>query len=353
MDTTQRDPEETTAVLERWLRTVADREDARVHDLSIPASTGFSNETILFNATWRERGASRRQELVARIAPSGHLVFPDDTFVWQHAVMSALAERTPVPVPDIHWLEPDTSWFGQPFWIMDRVRGDIATDNPPYATAGWLHDAASEPQARAWWSGIDAMVQIHRVDLPDLCLRAEFLPQPREALAWHLDHWARYMRWAEHGTPFPLGRRALEVLRRNRPPEPAEGNAMLWGDARFSNLIYRDFSVVAVLDWELAGVGDPLMDLAWWLFCDDALTRGIGAERLPGFPEGEETARYWSTATGRSASDLGYHDLFAAYRLSLILLRIGKLLAGLGLVPEGFDQDNHISGALEARLDHW
>jgi aminoglycoside phosphotransferase (APT) family kinase protein len=54
---------------------------------------------------------------------------------------------------------------------------------------------------------------------------------------------------------------------------------MVWGDARLSNLIYRDFEVAAVLDWEMSGIGDPLPDLGWWLFADGALTTGSAQDR--------------------------------------------------------------------------
>ena len=80
----------------------------------------------------------------------------------------------------------------------------------------------------------------------------------------------------------------------------APGPCLVWGDARLSNLVYRDFDVVAVLDWEMSGIGDPLLDLGWWIFADRALTEGSGCERLEGFPSAEETARRWAGATGRS-----------------------------------------------------
>src|SRR5262249_7740764 len=141
-----------------------------VSDVTIPATTGWSNETILFDATWGSGPARVQRRLVARIAPSGHRVFPDDTFERQPAVMRALAERTQVPMAAIHWLDADPAWFGQPFWIMDHVAGDIPSDAPPYAGGGWIHDASAEQQAQVWWSGIEAMAGIHRVDVGGLGL---------------------------------------------------------------------------------------------------------------------------------------------------------------------------------------
>jgi len=325
MGVLERHPDATAAVLARWLDEVAGVARPHVADVTIPGSTGWSNETVLFEATWGSGAERRPRRLVARIAPSGHRVFPDDTFERQHAVMRGLARQAQVPMARIHWLESDPTWFGQPFWIMDHVAGDVPSDAPPYAGAGWIHDATVDQQARVWWSGVDAMVRIHGVDVAGLGLAAGTLPDDG-TLDRHLDHYERFLAWGEDGVAYDLGREALAVLRRDRPPEPPEGACLIWGDSRLSNLIYRDFEVVAVLDWEMCGLGDPLQDVGYWLFADQTLTTGSGCTRLPGFPSVDETAARWSAATGRSAEALPYYLLFAGFRFTVIMLRMGKLL---------------------------
>jgi aminoglycoside phosphotransferase (APT) family kinase protein len=216
----ERDPEATATTLARWLQQVAGVQRPAVADVSIPGSTGWSNETVLFDAAWGDGDERRTRGLVARIAPSGYQVFPDETFLRQHAVMHALAERTDVPMARIHWLETDRSWFGQPFWIMDRIAGDIPTDTPPYAGQRWLHDASPEQQARAWWAGVDAMVRVHRVDVGRLGLPPGAYPDAEDTLAGHLDDLERYLTWTEEGTPDNLISRALaDVLDRAQDGE--------------------------------------------------------------------------------------------------------------------------------------
>ena len=293
-----------------------------------------------------------RHELVARVAPSSYQVFPDDTFELQFHVMRELAARTDVPMVAVHWFEHDEAWFGKPFWIMDRVHGDIPSDNPPYAGAGWLADASPSDQARAWASGIEAMAAIHNL--------AARRPRGRRATTFvvhddpidaEIERYDRFLRWAEDDEPHALGRDAIAWLRRNRPPAPARGPALVWGDARLSNLVYRDFEVVAVLDWEMATVGDPLLDLGWWIFCRrDAhprrrvrTTSRLRLRRRDGTPVGEPHRSLTTDA-------LDYYLVFAGLRFTVIMLRMGKLLAEMGLVPPTFPYDNHVSQGLERQL---
>jgi aminoglycoside phosphotransferase (APT) family kinase protein len=228
---------------------------------------------------------------------------------------------------------------------MERVRGDIPTDNPPYACAGWLADSRTEDQSRAWTSGIAAMAAIHELDLGDLYGSRRALGTVSE-----LERYERFLRWAEGDEPHPLARDAMTWLLDNQPPAPERGPALVWGDARLSNLVYRDFDVVAVLDWEMATIGDPLLDLAWWLFADDTLTRGSGFERLPGFATRDATAAEWAVRTGRATDSLDYYLVFAGLRFTVIMLRMGKLLAEMGLVPPMFPYDNLVSQGLARQL---
>lgn len=352
MEALTRDQEGTARTLTSWLTTVAGLERVFVDEVSVPRSTGWSNETILFDATWSERAALERHRLVARIAPRDHQVFMDQTFARQFAVMRALSHTT-VAVPRTYWFEENPSWFGSPFWIVEQISGAIPTDTPPYAGSGWLKDASPRQQSQAWWSGIDTIVGIHSLDVASMEVPEGTFSPLEGAIDWHIDHYERYLRWAEDGQPHSLARRALVHLRRDAPPRSEQGPTIIWGDARLSNLIYREFGVVGVLDWEMSALGDPLLDLGWWLFSDETLTTGSGYTRLPGFPSSSETARYWKDRTGRSTDALDYFMLFAGLRFTVIMLRLGKLLFTMGAVPRAFAYDNFVSSALGKLLAAW
>jgi aminoglycoside phosphotransferase (APT) family kinase protein len=101
----QRDPESTRQILQEWLARQLPAADSVVVDaVQTPANTGFSSETLMFEAAWRERGQAtgRRERLVAKVAPTGHQIFPEPRFDEQVALLRILA-NTEIPVPILHW----------------------------------------------------------------------------------------------------------------------------------------------------------------------------------------------------------------------------------------------------------
>jgi len=347
-----RDPGETARQLTKWLTEVAGRGDVTVGAIEIPAATGFSNETVLFDAEWRDGDEPPgNHRLVVRIAPQQYRVFLEANFESQYRVMRALGEHSDVPIPRMLWFEPDPAWFGSPFWIMERVDGVVPSDSPPYATAGWLYDSTPAQQERIWWRGIEAMADVHRVDWRALGL--DFLDDPERgepAFGQHLRYYTESLEWAEQGRPHPGARAALAWLRANTPTVPADGVTIVWGDSRLGNLMFDDERVVAVLDWEMVALGDPRIDLGWWLFCDDALASSSGVPRLPGFPSAEATVARWEELTGRRGDDLHWFLVFAGLRFTVVMLRLSTLLCEMGYSPEPFGYDNGICQALDRLL---
>src|SRR5207302_201677 len=131
--------------LRAWLASrLPDAHDVQISELSAPAFTGFSNETLLFDASWTEAGTPREESLVARIRPTQHSIFLAHNFDVQYRVMQALAAATDIPLPRMFWLETEDAALGSPFYVMAKVDGQVPGDNPPYTTEGWLFDADSD-----------------------------------------------------------------------------------------------------------------------------------------------------------------------------------------------------------------
>lgn len=347
----QHDPEVVKQALTRWLTAKMPAAEGLVLSAFKKPSAGFSNETLLFEVTWREGGRERVEALVARLQPTDFQVFPEYNLQTQFTIMRQLA-ATNVPVPRVRWFESDPSILGCPFYVMDRVDGDIPGDMPPYHTFGWLYDAPPARRAQVWWSGLETLVRVHQVDWRQLGL--SFLGDPGAGTApldRQLDYWERYLSWARPAEPQPLIETAQRWLRDHRFA-PARVS-LCWGDARISNMIFRDAAAVAVLDWEMAFLGDPEADLGWFIFVDWSLCEGYGFPRLEGLPSREETAARYAQLTGRPVEHLHYYEVFAAVRFAVIMVRIAGRMKELGLpIPTpDFEANNACTRGIAKLLD--
>jgi aminoglycoside phosphotransferase (APT) family kinase protein len=346
-----RDLDETRACLDQWLRRkLPEARDLTVSDLSSPSATGFSSDTLLFDLAWRENGKDRREALVVRTEPRGITVFPDYDIAQQFHVMGVLATAN-VPVPRTLWLEEDESILGAPFFVMARVDGRIPTDSPPYHVGGWMTEVTPAERAEIWWSGLEVLARIHRLD--PYALGLGFLDM-REAGATPLErqlaYYEHFLAWAAKGKPHPTCDPALAWLKANRPRAP-EVTALCWGDARIGNMIFDGGRCVAVLDWEMATLGNPEQDLAWWMYLDRHHSEGCEAPRLPGFPTREETVARHEELTGRPAHHLKYYEVFAGFRFGVIMIRVAQGLIASGFLPPDSDFDvNNTATALLARV---
>ena len=95
----------------------------------------------------------------------------------------------------------------------------------------------------------------------------------------------------------------------------------------------EDLKVAGVLDWELAALASPEMDLAWWLFLLRHHTEGVGAPMPPGFPNAQATVQRYEQLTGYVPQHLDFYEVLAAPRLSVALVRAAKMMAEAGQLP--------------------
>jgi len=334
----QRDPEVTRAILQSWLaRQLPAAESVVVDAVQTPASTGFSAETLMFEAAWRESGqaAGRRERLVAKVAPTGFQIFPEPRFTEQFRLLRILAE-TQIPVPLVHWQEPDPAVLGAPFYVMSRVDGDVPTDMPPYHTGGWVTEVSPAERELMWWSGLGILTQVHALDIAALGL--SFVDQVGygpTGLRQRLAYYEYYLDWAYTGS-VPVAQAALAWLHKHRPAEDYDP-VLLWGDARIGNIIYSAGQPTAVLDWEMATLGQPEEDLAWFLLLDRHHSEGVGVPRLPGFPDAAQTIDRYQQLTGRTLVCMDYYEVLSAMKFAVVMARIGQLFIHYELVPPDND----------------
>jgi aminoglycoside phosphotransferase (APT) family kinase protein len=356
---TQRDPAATAQALTAWL---ADRlptgAEPVLGNLVVPQATGHSNETLVFDATWRGADPAipderRPVSLVARIRPTGYAVFPEYDLSVQYRCMEILGRLSDVPVPAVRWLEERADVLGQPFYVMDKVEGVVPGDVPPFSAEGWLKDAAPADQARLWRSSIAVLARLHALDWE--AAGFGFLAGPGASggdFDAQLAYQRRFLEWMARGRPQPTLEAALEWVERHRPAS-ADDVVLNWGDARLANVMYRDFEPVAVLDWEMACLGPPEVDLGWWWYMTRYMSEGVGRSHLPGFPDRDGTAALYEQLSGRRVRDLDYYEVYAALRFGIILSRIADMYRDLGLFPPDADvvTNNGAVRMLAALLD--
>jgi len=293
------------------------------------------------NITWIGDYAS--SGIVLRLESRQSSVYPDADIVRQYRVLERLQDSA-VPVPRLLGLEADAEVLGAPFYLMERVHGQVPNENPLYHQAGWFHDLPVAERRRHWYAGLDAVAVIARVDYRERGL--EFLRRDpsRPPLESQLEYYRDAVGWAERlGRPYPHLRSAFDWLWRHQPQ--GESMALSWGDAKLGNCVFREGRVVAALDWEQATLANPVDDLAWWLMLDESLSDGYGVPRLAGLPSRAESIAYWERASGLRARDLPYYDVYAAWRMAYVMARIGTIFLERGWVKPQDEMDVRNGGA--------
>jgi aminoglycoside phosphotransferase (APT) family kinase protein len=308
--------------LESWISSHRGQA-VRIPELNIPEATGMSNVTLLFDITWEEGGQGKRESVVARLQPSiERPVFPTYDLSLQYEVMDTVGRNSDIPVPILRGLETDTALLGVQFYLMKHTAGRIPSDMPPYNMDGWMmHETTVEQRRAMWESAIDTMGRYHRLDYRQLGFE-KLHETGKTPLQQQLDYWQHYHDWALEGTRHEICQPALDWLKDNQPED--EPTVLCWGDSRLGNIIFKPSldGVAAVLDWEMAVLGNPVQDIAWFNFLDSTFAEGLGMPRLEGLPGYEETIAQWENVSGYSAKDYDYYLVFASMRYGLILSRV-------------------------------
>jgi aminoglycoside phosphotransferase (APT) family kinase protein len=325
---------------------------------SRPETNGMSSETLLFAASWTEGGRGRRAEYAARMAPAAQAVpvFPDYDLVRQFEVMRLVRERAGVPAPRALWLETDSTRLGAPFLVMERIRGRIPPDVPPYTFEGWLLDASPGDRARLQWHTVEMLTRLHHAPFTAEELRPFQLDRPGEsALRRHFAEQQAYYEWAHGALRIPLLERTADRLAELWPADSGP-EVLNWGDARIGNMVYRDFSPVAVLDWEMAGVGPPELDLGWMIFLHrffQDIATVFGLPGLPDFMGREDVCAAYRELSGHEPRNMEFYEMYAALRHGIVMARVWHRRIHFGELAMPEDPDDLVMhrALLEQMLD--
>jgi aminoglycoside phosphotransferase (APT) family kinase protein len=297
---------------------------------------GYSNDTGTGTAFWRDaQGASRTQRFVLRMQPTAHSVFPNPDVLFQSRVMRAIGRRTAPPVPAVWLEESDPSVLGLPFYLMKFIEGRMPKLVPSYHQSGWVAELAPEQRAVLYNGALEAMARLHGLDWRD---GFDFLERPGAgtALERHLAHVARWSEWAFADRDFGPISAAADYVQRERPQHDAA--SVLWGDAHPVNMLFApDLSVAAMLDFEIAALGPPEIDLGWWLAVEELISSAQRIERLPGIPSLESTVEAYGRMLGRPARNMPYYRVLGALGFALSTVRVADRLVATGKLANAPD----------------
>jgi len=303
-----------TAALARWMRAQVDdfRGDVDVEQFR----GGQSNPTFRLSAGGRRYVLRRKPP--GKLLPSAHAVDRE------YRVITALRD-TDVPVARSHALCLDEAIIGTAFYIMDYVEGRIFWD----PTLPELVPVERRPIYEAMNSVIAAL---HKVDYSAVGL-SDF-GRPGNYFKRQIDRWTKQYRASETEKIDAMDR-LIEWLPQHLPPD--DETSIVHGDYRLDNMIFHPSEprVLAVLDWELSTLGNPLGDFSYhmmtWELGPEAY-RGLGGKDLAalGIPSKEDYRALYCRRTGREA--IAHWEFYMAYNM----FRLAAILQGImGRVMEG------------------
>jgi aminoglycoside phosphotransferase (APT) family kinase protein len=322
-------------------------------------SNGMSSETIILTGRWEADGQQHEQKWVARVAPTDEdvPVFSSYRMDHQFDVIRLVGETTDVPVPLVRWLEPTGKVLGTQFFLMDYVSGVVPPDVMPYTFGGnWFADSPAESQRALQDNTVDVLAKLHSI--PQAESTFGFLADGAEgnALRRNLD-WLTS--WYAFAVP-DIGRsalveQALEWLEANWPEDVAATEpALIWGDSRVGNVLYEDFTPVAVLDWEMATLGPREMDAAWMIFAHMVFQELAGLAGMPGLPDfmrEDDVKTTYAAKTGVELGDLNWFYVYSGVIWCCVFMRTSARRVRFGEIEKPDDVESlFYHGALLRRL---
>jgi aminoglycoside phosphotransferase (APT) family kinase protein len=300
-----------TAAVHGWLSSHVDGLEGLPEVRQFPG--GASNLTYLLRYPDRE--------LILRRPPVGRKAASAHDMRREFRVQRQLRPVYPY-APNVLALCDDHGVLGSDFYVMERIPGLILRGDLP---AGMT---LSPERARSLaFTVIDCLIELHQVDpeeagLADLGKGAGYVER-------QVRGWSERLR-AAHTEDVPEFTEVMAWLAENRPDDVRI--CVIHNDFRFDNLILDGpdtLRVVGVLDWEMATLGDALMDLAgvvaYWVQADDDDVRQLSRKQpthLPGMPTRQEIVGYYCARMGLSAGNWTFYEVFGLFRLAVIMQQI-------------------------------
>lgn len=270
-------------------------------------SAGHSNETYLVEGI----------DEILRMPPSEEGLLPPYDMARQHEILSAVKANAPtVPLPKMLELCTDPSVIGDEFFLMECIPGEAFE----YTAPDWVAASAeaADGLCRQWF---DALIAIHNMPVAAM-------PSGGRNVREEAAHWLQVAEGAE------ADQSLIAILRDlvTRPLKTSGVATPVHGDPKHGNCLWHEGRLTGLLDWEMAQVSEPMLDLGYILMFHDqgeASLANAGFD-LPGWWSPEKMVAEWEAGTGRTAVDtkrytvLGQAKVAAIIELGAYLYRSGK-----------------------------
>jgi aminoglycoside phosphotransferase (APT) family kinase protein len=276
-------------------------------------SEGLSRENWIFEGAWEKDGQKVRLPLILRRDPEGSLLETDRRTEFE--VLQPL-EKAPLPTPRALWLDADGTWLGRPSMVMVREEGEC----------DWFVLNGKRPleeRVRVGRRLVNLLGRIHLVDWRAMGLGDRLADTGPMASLAEVDRWEEQLR-RNQLEPHPELELAISWLRSRAPR--SQRTVLVHGDYKPGNALLAGESISAMLDWELAHLGDPLEDLGW-------ITNPYRSRehQIPDVWGREQIVQHYRDETGFEVEEpeLAWWNVFSCFKLSTIIL------TGISVFVEG------------------
>ncbi len=261
------------------------------------------------------------KSLILRRAPAGTKAKGAHDMGREYRLQKAIKAVFPY-VPDMLAMCEDEAVIGTDFYVMEKLTGIIPRKNLPKGLT------LSESQTRKLCENVlDCMIELHQIDVEKAGLQS--LAKGSGYIQRQIEGWSGRFKKAKTWN-VPSGRYVMQWLQQNQPAK--ETICLTHNDFRFDNVVLDPADptrVIGVLDWELATLGDPMMDLgntlAYWVEeNDDFLAHSTRRQptHLKGMMTRKQVVQYYCDKTGRDANDFTFYEVYGLFRLAVIVQQI-------------------------------
>ncbi|MEL6387348.1 MAG: phosphotransferase family protein [Pseudomonadota bacterium] len=246
---------------------------------------GASRETYSVDLAFTQTGERVAKGLIFRRDPPDSLIDTERRI--EFAAIRSMTEVS-IPVPEAMFLETSEGPLGAPFFVMGRIEGGQALN---FSRMDDI-DPHRQTVGEQFFTHMGAIAAVPVEGSP--LSREIDVPTPENCWRRELAYWANEIR-SKQQRPEPIAEAAIRYLEAN-PPPPAQRLSIVHGDYRTGNFLHDGAGRInAILDWEMAHIGDPYEDLAW---ATDPFWSGGDLERAAGFLPWPDAIGAWQTASG-------------------------------------------------------